>query len=137
MLQQVGQALLQSLEVLDAGLGLRHAAVVLQGADGGNEDDAARLQTRHAALDVEELLSTQIGAEAGLGDGVIAQVQGDLRSGHGVAAVGDVGKGAAVDQRRSMLQRLNQVGLQSVLQQSGHGALCVQVTGGDGLAFRV
>ena len=48
--------------------------------------------------------------------------------------MGDVGEGAAVDERGGMLQRLNQVGLQSVLQQSGHSALCVQVTGGDGLA---
>ena len=39
-----------------------------------------------------------------------------------------------MDERGGMLQRLNQVGLQSVLQQSGHSALCVQVTGGDGLA---
>ncbi len=33
-----------------------------------------------------------------------------------------------------MFQGLNQVRLQSVLQQGGHGALGVQVTGGDGLA---
>ena len=133
MLQQVGQALLQSLEVLDAGLGLRHATVILQGADGGNEDDAARLQAGHAALDVEELLSTQVSAEAGLGDGVVGQVHGDLRRGDGVAAMGDVGERAAVDEGRSVLERLHEVRLQSVLQQGGHGALGVQITGGDGL----
>ena len=132
--QQVGQALLQSLQILLAGLGLGHAAVVLEGAGSGDQNHAGGLQTRHAALDVQELLSTQIGAEAGLGDGVIAQLQSNLGSGHGVAAVGDVGEGTAVDERGGMLQRLNQVGLQSVLQQSGHSALGVQVTGGDGLA---
>ena len=95
---------------------------------------AVGLQTRHTALDVQELLRAQVGAEAGLGDGVIAQLQGHLGGGHGVAAVGDVGEGAAVDERGGVLQRLHQVGLQSVLQQGGHGALGVQVTGGDGLA---
>ena len=38
MLQQVGQALLQGLQVLLAQVGLGHAAVVLQRADRGHDD---------------------------------------------------------------------------------------------------
>ena len=47
--------------------------------------------------------------------------------------MGDVGERAAVDEGRSVLERLHEVRLQSILQQGGHGALGVQVTGGDGL----
>ncbi|MPM12604.1 hypothetical protein SDC9_58958 [bioreactor metagenome] len=46
--------------------------------------------------------------------------------------MGDIGKGAAVDEGWSPLQRLNQVGLDSVLQKGGHGTLGLQVVGGDG-----
>ncbi len=86
------------------------------------------------ALDVQELLCAQVGGEAGLRDGVVAQLQSDLGGDHGVAAVSDVGEGAAVDEGRGTLQGLDQVGLQSVLQQGGHGALGFQVMGGDRLA---
>ena len=48
--------------------------------------------------------------------------------------MGDVGEGTAVDEGGGMLQRLDQVGLQGVLQQGGHGALGLQVVGGDRLA---
>ena len=48
--------------------------------------------------------------------------------------MGDVGEGAAMYESGGVLQGLNQVGLQGVLQQGSHGALGVQVTGGDGLA---
>ena len=37
--------------------------------------------------------------------------------------MGDVGKGAAVDQGRGVLQRLHQIGLDGVLEQRRHGAL--------------
>ena len=134
MTQQVGQALLQSLQVLLAGLGLGHAAVVLEGPDGGNQNHTVGLQASHAALDVQELLSAQVSTEAGLGNGVVTQLQSDLGRGDRVAAVGNVGEGATMYECGGMLQGLNQVGLQSVLQQSGHSALCIQVTGGDGLA---
>ena len=134
MPQQVGQALLQSLQIFLAGLGLGHAAVVLQGPDCGNQDHAVGLQAGHAALDVQELLRAQVGAEAGLGDGVVGQPHGNLGGGDGVAAVGDVGEGAAMYKSRGMFQGLNQVGLQRVLQQGGHSALGLQVAGRDGLA---
>ena len=38
-----------------------------------------------------------------------------------------------MDEGRGSLQRLNQIGLQGVLQKSGHGALRLQVVSGDGL----
>ena len=55
---------------------LRHAAVVLERADRGHHDHGVGLQAGQAALDVQELLRAQVGAEAGLGDGVVAQRAG-------------------------------------------------------------
>ena len=134
VLQQVGQALLQRLQVLLVQLGLGHAAVVLQRPHGGHDHHGGGLQAGLAALDVDELLCAQVGGEAGLRDCVVPQLQGHAGSDDGVAAVSDVGEGAAVDEGRGALQGLDQVGLQSVLQQGGHGALGLQVMGGDGLA---
>ena len=48
--------------------------------------------------------------------------------------MGNVGKGTAVDQGGGALQRLHQIGLDGVLQQGRHGALGLQVVGGDRLA---
>ena len=60
---------------------------------------AAGRQARHAALDVEELLRAEVGAEARLGDGVVAPVFSAMRvASTRVAAVGDVGERAAVDE---------------------------------------
>ena len=103
------------------------AAVVLQRADGGHDHHRVGLQARLAALDVEELLGAQVGAEAGLGHHVVGQLQRRLRGDDGVAAVGDVGERAAVDERRVVLQRLHQVRLERVLQQHGHRAVGLQV----------
>ena len=84
---------------------------------------ASGFETGHAALDVQELLRAQVRAEARLGDDIVAQLQGHAGGRDGVAAVGDVGEGAAVDKGGGALQRLHQVGLEGVLQQGGHGAL--------------
>ena len=123
VLEQVGQALLQGLQVLVVQLRLGHAAVVLQRPNGGHDDHGRGLQPRQAALDVQELLGAQVRAEARLGDGVVRQPQGHLGGHDGVAAVGDVGEGSAVDEGGGALQGLDQVGLQRVLQQRRHGAL--------------
>ena len=50
--------------------------------------------------------------------------------------MGDVGEGAAVDKGGGALQSLDQVGLEGVLQQGGHGALGLEIVGGDGLGRR-
>ena len=56
VLQQVGQTLFQSLQVLVVQVGLGHAAVVLEGADSCNDDNGGGLQTCHAAFNVDEFL---------------------------------------------------------------------------------
>jgi hypothetical protein len=115
-------------------VGLGNAAVVLKRAGGGDNHDGAGTNARHAAFDVEELLGTQVGAKAGLGNGDIAKAHSHARGHDGVAAVGNVGEGTAVDKRGCALERLHQVGLERVLKQRGHGTLGLKVAGTDGLA---
>ena len=134
VLEQVGQALFQGLQVLLVQLRLGGAAVVLQSPDRGHDHHRVWLQPRHAALDVQEFLRPQVRAETRLGDGIVPQLQGHPGGGDGVAAVSDVGKGTAVDQGRGMLQGLDQVGLQGVLQQGRHSPLRLQVMGGHRVA---
>ncbi len=133
MLQQVGKARLERLEVLLVQVGLGNAAMVLQRADRGNHHDGIGLEPGKAALDVQELLCAQVGAEAGLRHAVVAQGQAHVGGHDGVAAVRDVREGAAVHERRGAFQGLHQVRLQGVLQQGRHGAFSVQVVRGDGL----
>ena len=132
--QQVGQASLDGVQVLCRELGLGHAAVVLEGAHRCNQHHRVGAQACHAALDVQELLRAQVRTEAGLGHHVVSQLQGRSRGLDGVAAVGDVGEGAAVHEGGVVLQRLHQVGLDGVLQKGRAGALGVNVGNGDGLA---
>ncbi|CUN76796.1 Uncharacterised protein [Collinsella aerofaciens] len=134
MTQQVGHASLECLEVLLVEIGLGDATVVLQRTSGRDDHDGAGANARHAALDVEELLGTQIGTEAGLGNGDIAKAHRHTRGHDGVTAMSNVGKGATVDKRGRALERLHQVGLERVFKQRGHGTLSLKVTGADGLA---
>ena len=82
-----------------------------------------------AALDVEELLGAEIGAEAGFRHDVVGELQRRLGGEHRVAAVRDVGERAAVDEHGVVLQRLHQVRHQRVLEQHGHGAVALEVAG--------
>ena len=131
MLFQVGQALFQCLHILLGEVCLGDAAVILEGTDGGYQHHSRRCQPRHAALDVHELFSTQVGAEACLGDAVVCQLQGQLGGTHRVAAVGDVGKGTAVHQGRGVLQGLDQVGLDGVLEQGSHRTFSLEIPAVD------
>ena len=132
VLQQVRQPLLQGSQVFAGQLILASAAVMLEGSDGGYHHHRVGLEPGHAALDIEEFLRAQVRAEAGLCDAVIAQLQCQFGGGYTVAAVGDVGEGPAVDQRRGMFQGLDQVRLQGVLQQRRHGARRLQIPRGHG-----
>ena len=134
MTQQVGHAGLECLEVLLVEVGLGDATVVLQRTSGRDDHDGAGANARHAALDVEELLGTQIGTEAGLGNGDIAKAHRHTRGHDGVAAVGNIGEGTAVDKRGRTLERLHQIGLERILEQGRHGTLSLKVTGANGLA---
>ena len=57
----------------------------------------------------------RVGAEARLGNAVIRQLQGQFGRSDRVAAMSNVGKGAAMHESRCILQCLYQVGFQRVL----------------------
>ena len=133
MAAEIGEALLQGLEVLLPELVLRHAAMHLEGAHGGDDHRRGRRQAGLAALDVEELLRPEIGAEAGLRHHVVGELEAGARRDHRVAAMGDVGEGAAMDEGGVALQRLHEVRLGGVLEQHRHGAGRLDVGGGDRL----
>jgi hypothetical protein len=132
---QVGHAGFQRLEVFLLEVVLLDAAVHLERADGGDHDHAIGLEARLAALDVEELLHAEVGAEAGFGDDVIRQLECGRGGDHRVAAVRDIGEGAAVDEGRRAFQGLHQVGRDRFLEQRGHGAVALEVLGAHGFAL--
>ena len=131
---QIADTVLQRIHVRLVEISLGYAAVVLERADGRNQYDAVRSQTGLAALDVHEFLCAEVSAEASLCDGNITQLECQLGCLHAVAAVCDIGERTAVHQTGRALERLNQVGLDGILHQRRHRALCMQVAGVDRLA---
>ncbi|MFO1072612.1 MAG: hypothetical protein U1E17_08005 [Geminicoccaceae bacterium] len=81
------------------------------------------------ALDVEELLGAEIGPQIGLGHDILGQTQGGRRRHHRVAAMGDVGEQAAMDEGGRALQRLHEVGCQRIAQEHGHRPLGLEGAG--------
>src|SRR5882672_1952541 len=124
---EVGDPLLQRLEVLLRDRLQVRAAVVLHRAHRGDDHRRRRAQPRLAALDVDELLRPQVGAEARFGDHVVGELHRGLGRDHGVAAMGDVRERAAMDERRVVLERLDEVGLDRVLQQHRHRAVRLEI----------
>lgn len=94
--EQVNDALFKSFNIFLCKLCLRHAAVVLEGTDSCNDNSAVGGDTAETALDVAELFSAKVSAEACLGDAVIAKLKSKLCCSYGVAAVGNVCERTAV-----------------------------------------
>ena len=134
MAQKVGQTRSKRGQVLRGELGLGDAAVHLERADGGDHHAGRRPQVRETALDVEELLRPEIGAESRLGDDVIAQLHGRARRHDGIATVCDVGERAAVDEGRRAFQRLDKIGLQRILQKGAHRPRRLEIARRDGFS---
>ena len=134
MADEVGRTGLDGFEVGLVQVSLGNAAVALEGADGRHQHTGAGCDARIAALDVQELFCAQVGTETGLGDDIIGQREAELGGHDAVAAVGNVGKGAAVDDGGVVFQRLNEVRVQRILQQGGHGTGGADLARRDGLA---
>ena len=124
---QVDHAPLERRQVLGAHSLEVAAAVELQRADGGDEHHGRGAEARLAAFDVDEFLGTEVRTEAGLRDDVVTKLQGRLGGEHRVAAVGDIGERATMDESRAVLERLHEVRLQGFTQQHRHGAIGVQL----------
>ncbi len=124
---------MSAAEILAVERGFGDAAVHLERAGGGDDDGDGRLQPGLAAFDVEEFLGPEIGAEARLGDDVIGELQPRSRRDDRIAAVRDVGEGAAVHDRRDALQGLHEVRAHREPQQRRHRASRLEIAHGDRL----
>ena len=131
VLLQVDTASLEGVEVFCVQFLLRHAAVVLERANGRNNNSAVRLEASLAALDVKELLSTEVSTETGLCNGIIRKLECQTGGNDGVAAVCDVGERAAVHQTGRTVQCLYQIRFDGVLEQSAHRAVHLEIAGKD------
>ena len=141
LLDQVGRTGAHIVGVLGQQVGgqwlsghdLELAAVRLQRAHGGDQDRCVGHHARGTALDVEEALRAHVGAEAGLGDQVVAAALADQVADDAAVAMGDVAERAGVHDDWRVLERLQQVGLQCLLHDDRHRAGTVELLGGDRL----
>ena len=136
VLVEVLKTLGQTLVVLVLYLVHGHAAVHLQTLCRGHDDGKLGLKIGLAAFYVEEFLGTQIGAESGFCNDIIAKGHGHLCGEDRVAAVGYVGKRSAVHKGSRVFGCLHEVGVEGVAQQNGYGAGHAEVFDGKGLAIR-
>ena len=105
------------------------AAIVAQRPHRHHQHRRRRGKPRGRALNIKEFFGAKITAEAGFRYGVIGQSKCQPGSPHRIAAMGNIGKRAAMHQTGSMLQSLHQVRAQGLPQQGCHGAFGLQITG--------
>ena len=117
MLVEVGQSGAKSFEIGLRDLVEGYTAVHLQALCCGHQHSEGGLQAGFAALDVVELLRSEVGAEARFGNDVVGVRHRHFRGHNGVAAVGDVGKGAAVYERGGVLCGLHEVRFERIFEE--------------------
>ena len=106
----------------------------LQRAHGRHDHCCVGREARSAALDVEEALGAHVRAKARLSDQELTGVDADQIGDHRRVAGGDVAERARMHEHRRVLERLEQVGLDSIAQDDCHRAGRVQLLGADGFA---
>ena len=87
---------------------------------------------RMTALNVKELLSSEIASESGFRNGILAERHRRFGGGHGIAPVGDVGKGAAVHKGRRPFGGLNEIRLYGFQKKRHHGSRRTEFFAGKG-----
>ena len=107
---------------------------ILSASDRSHHGHRIGRQPSQAALDVEEFLGSQIGAEARFGDHDVAQPHAGAGRDQRVATVRDVGERPAVDESRRPAQRLHEVGMDGVLEKDGHRNVGADVAAPHGFA---
>jgi len=126
---EIRHAGFQRLEVLGLEILLLDPAVHLERPDGGDQDGAIGRDAGLAALDVEELLAAEIGAEARFRHHVVAELERGRGRQDRVAAMRDIRERAAMHEGRRAFERLHQVGGERLLEQRRHRALRLEVGG--------
>mmetsp|Transcript_15903 Transcript_15903/g.30775 ORF Transcript_15903/g.30775 Transcript_15903/m.30775 type:complete len:593 (+) Transcript_15903:465-2243(+) len=142
---QVANTLGEKLEVLLlvslveglSGGYLRAASVHLKSTDGGDNDRTVRLESAGSALDVEELLCSNISSEASLGENesfLSDELECDLISNKRAVSVGDVGERSCVHKHGGLLERLHESGLDGIKHENGRRSCNSEVLSGNGLS---
>ena len=137
MLSQIGKALLQGFDIFFLQVLLVYAAVHFKSPDCCDDDDGVRFNAGETALNVHEFFRAEVCAETGFRNGDLAHLEGQLRSDDRVAAMRDVGEGAAVYEGRRVLDRLDEVRLDSVLHEDSHCAFDAELAGRHEVAVQV
>ena len=127
MAVKVCEALLETLGIGQLNLRLGHATVHLKRESRGNQNCKVGLQACLTALDVEELLRTEVGTETCLRYGIFSMAHRHLCSNHRVTAVRDIREGATVNDYWVVLGCLHKVGVDSILQQCHHSTRYTEV----------
>jgi len=134
VLVEVLQAFAQASLIGFLDMGFGHTAMQLEALGGSHEHCQRRLKAVLATLDVEELLSPEVCTETGFRDDVIAEGQGQTRGECTVAAMCNVGEGSAVYEGRRLLGGLNEVGVESILQEDTDGTRHAHILHAEGFA---
>ena len=88
-----------------------------------------------AALNVEELFGAHVGAKASLGHHDLARSECGTIGNDRVIAMGNVGKRTGMHERRAAFECLQQVRLNRVTQERGHGSGDFQIFCRDGFSI--
>ncbi len=123
----VGKAGTEGVQIFLVQLGYRDAAVVFKRPSCDDEDGGGRGEARFPAFDIEKFLRAQIGSKPGFRHDEISQLQSQAGADDAAAAVGDVGKRTAVHDHRCAFRRLDEIGLERILQKHAHGVYRLDV----------
>lgn len=133
---QVGKAFFQRVHIRVFQIRKGSTPVHFQRACRSYDDNGRRIQSGLAAFDIQEFLCTQVKRESGFRDGIVSKMKGHPGGQHGVAAVGNVGKRAAVQETGHSFHGLNQIGHQGIFQQGHDGTGNAQFPCEYGLVIR-
>ena len=133
---QVLQALPEPVGIGFLDMVKSHATVHLQSLCRSHDNHQLRLQASLTALDIKELLSTQVGTEACLRHHIVTKGHRHLCGHHTGTAMGDIRKRATMNKGRRLFGSLHQVGRKGITHQHGDSTTHTQVANAERLAIR-
>ncbi|CIV60374.1 Uncharacterised protein [Streptococcus pneumoniae] len=105
-----------------------HTTIHLKGTKGCDNNNCIWRCWQVWCLDIKEFLSTKVRTKTSFSNSVISQVKGCCRRQNRVTAMSDIGKWTTVYKGRCTVNCLNQVWLNSILQNQSQGTLNLQIT---------
>ena len=131
MAVEVCETTLKALGIWQLNLLLVYATMHLESESRSNQDGQIWFEARLTTLDVEELLSTQIGTKASLGNCVVRPRHSHTGCDDGVTSVSNICEWSTVNNHWMVLGGLNEVWMDGILEQSHHRASHTKVLNGE------